>query len=138
MLDKCKAAEEKVDEIGKEMEKVKEKNATLTQDKIGTAFCLNERDDRIIALQKSLEVYEIELQDIQFELFVYEVFEQDSLQHICLLLDDALKPFIKASEKNYWAHLKRGNEKESYFIKDKNNNLFELRTKMQYHEQFIG
>jgi len=107
--------------------------------KITRHFTLYEKDAiRIFNIPHQLEVYEIELQDIQFELFVYEVFEQDSLQHICLLLDDALKPFIKASEKNYWAHLKRGNEKESYFIKDKNNNLFELRTKMQYHEQFIG
>ena len=61
MIDKCKAAEEKVEEMSKEMEKVKEKNETFARDKIGTAFCLNERDDRIIALQKSLDVFETDI-----------------------------------------------------------------------------
>jgi len=107
--------------------------------KITRRFTLYKKDAiRIFNIPQELEIYELELQNIQFELFVYEVFGQDSLQHICLMLDDASKSFMKASEKNYWAHLQKKNEKETYFIKDKNNNLFELKTKMQYHEQFIG
>jgi len=104
--------------------------------KITRHFTLNEKDAiRIYNIPQQLEVYELKLQNIRFELVVCEVFEQDSLQHVCLQLDNTSEVFTKALERHYWTHLRKSSKPETYFIKDKNNNLFELKTKLQYHEQ---
>jgi len=107
--------------------------------KIIRHFSLNVKDaKKIFNIPKKLEVFELKLQNIKFLLFIYEVFEQDSLQHIYLRLDNASEVFLKAFENNYCTSVRKKCEIETYFIKDKNNNLFELKNKMKYHEQYIG
>ena len=77
-------------------------------------------------IPQSMEVYELKLQNTLFELCPCEVFEQDSLQHMCLHLDNAPKAYLKALAHHYWTGLRKKEDRETYFIKDKNNNLFEL------------
>lgn len=77
-------------------------------------------------IPQAMEVYEVKLKNTLFELCPYEAFEQDSLQHLCLHLNSAANAYNKAFVHKYWTGLRKKNGKETYFIKDKNNNLFEL------------
>lgn len=95
--------------------------------KITRHFNLNvEEAIKSFDIPQALEVYELKLQNKLFELCPYEAFEQDSLQHMCLHLDGASDAFKKALMHNYWTYLRKKDDRETYFIKDKNNNLFEL------------
>jgi len=107
--------------------------------KITSTYTLNKEDAmRNFNIPQQVKVYELKLQNMQFQLTVYEVFELDSLEHLFLTLNNVSEIFKKACEKNYCTHLQKKGERISYFIKDNNNNLFELNNKMQYHEQSIG
>lgn len=77
-------------------------------------------------IPQAMEVYELELENKLFELCPYEAFEQDSLQHTCLHVYSPKKTYNKAYSHKYWTAFRKKNGKETYFIKDKNNNLFEL------------
>lgn len=35
--------------------------------------------------------------------------------------------FKKSNEKNYWTYLRKNNDWETYFIKDNNGNMFEIK-----------
>lgn len=81
---------------------------------------------KILNIPEEHEVYELELQNMQLELLQHEVIEQDSLQHFCFHLANASDAYQKAIKKHYSAHLRIRDGKETYYIKDKNNNLFEI------------
>jgi len=81
-------------------------------------------------IPQEAEVYELKLQDMLLELYTYEACEEDSLQHFNLELEKATNAFMKAYGKNYWTSMRKIKDKETYFIKDKNNNLFELKERM--------
>jgi len=78
-------------------------------------------------IPQEIEVYDVKLQDMLLELFAYETIEEDSLQHINLQLANIPNTIMKAVEKKYWANIRKVNDSETYFIKDHNNNLFELK-----------
>lgn len=95
--------------------------------KITRHFTLNaEEAIKSLDIPQPQDVYELKIQNMLFELCPCEVFEQDSLQHMCLHLDNAPNAFRKALAHKYWTCLRKKDGKETYFIKDKNNNLFEL------------
>lgn len=95
--------------------------------KIMRHFSLNAEDAiESFDIPQPLEVYELKLQDMLFELCPCEVFEQDSLQHMYLHKDNALNTYMKARLHNYWTSMRNKDGRETYYIKDKNNNLFEL------------
>lgn len=93
-----------------------------------------EEANKIFQVPKELEIYKLKLVNLQsegrnleLELFVHDCIEQDCLQHICLQVENASNVFQRASEKHYWAYLRKANNKETYFIKDHNENMFELK-----------
>ena len=95
--------------------------------KITKHFTLNAVDAiKNFDIPQPMEVYELKLQNMLFELCPYEVLEQDSLQHMYLHLDSAANAYMKAFAHHYWTNLRKKDGRETYFIKDKNNNLFEL------------
>lgn len=95
--------------------------------KITRHFALNvEEAINSFDIPQAMEVYELKLQNKLFELCPYEVLEQDSLEHMCLHLDSASSAYTKALDHKYWTCVRKKDGKETYFIKDKNNNLFEL------------
>jgi len=95
--------------------------------KITRHFTLSEKEAvKILHIPQQHEVYELELQNMQLELLPYEVIEEDSLQHFCFHLNNASDAYHKAIKKHYSAHLRRKDGKETYFITDRNNNLFEI------------
>lgn len=104
--------------------------------KITRKFTLRENEAlKIFRMPEQIEVVEIQLQKLKLVLFIYEVFEQDSLQHICLQLNRAAEIFGKARQNNYWTHLRKKDKSEAYFIKDNNGNMFEIRNKVLHYEK---
>ena len=98
--------------------------------KIIQQFTLNKNvSEELFQISKQIEVYKLCVNDLQFELFVHDSIEQDSLQHLCLELKDAREVYTKAKEIGYWNRLRNSDKDSTYFIRDKNKNMFELKTK---------
>ena len=106
---------------------IKEFYVGILGGKIIRHFTLNAEDAiKNFDIPQPQDVYEMKLQNMLFELCPYEVLEEDSLQHLYLHLDNPLMAYKKAFAHHYWTGLQKKDGRETYFIKDKNNNLFEL------------
>lgn len=77
-------------------------------------------------IPQAMEVYELELKNQVFDLCPYETFEDDSIQFMNLHLDGLQSKVMNAVSHHYWTSWSRKDGKDIYFIKDHNNNLFEL------------
>ncbi len=101
---------------------------------ISEQFTLSKEEaNEIFKIPKDLEIYKLKLvnlhtknQDLELELFVHETIEHDCLQHVCLQVENASNVFQKANKEHFWTHLRKSNKKETYFIKDHNDNMFEI------------
>lgn len=92
-------------------------------------FVLNkEVTKEIFNIHQAVRVYCLSLKNIEFELFVHEYLNRNTLRHTCIEIEDASNIFNLAYKKNYWAHMRKSGKKNTYFIKDKNGNLFELKS----------
>ena len=99
----------------------------ILEGKITRHFVLNQEDaSKIFDIDKQVDVYYLELENIEFELFINPVTKNTSFSHLCIEMNSADKVFIHAFEGNYWTHLRNSNERETFFIKDKNGNMSEL------------
>ncbi len=107
--------------------------------RIKNQFLLNEEDaEQIFNIRKSADVYYLSLDQVEFELFIHTNLPGDTFNHTCLTIANARKVFELANARGFWTHLRKSGDNETYFIKDKNGNLFELKNKIPYNEQFIG
>lgn len=94
-------------------------------------FTLNESDtEHIFEFRKAIKVHKLKLNNIQFELFVHESIEHDSICHICIEVPNAKELYTCAIEKDYWHRMRDTNNNKTYFIRDKNRNMFELKNKI--------
>ncbi len=85
---------------------------------------------QLFNISQEINVQYLILDQIQFELFVYSTEMANSFNHICLELENAKEIFEQAIVKNYWTFLRKTNNTETYFIKDTNNNMFEIKNKL--------
>ena len=91
-------------------------------------FVLKQEDAvQLFDINKQVDVYYLELDNIEFELFIYNNSDCKTFNHTCLEMNSGSEIFIHAQRSNYWTHLRKSNERETYFIKDKNENMFELK-----------
>jgi hypothetical protein len=81
----------------------------------------------IFNIKQSVKVVHIKCEDVDFELFVNNNTNISTFQHVCLQLKNAEEVYKKAAAKGYWAYIHKRSDKETYFIKDKMNNIFELK-----------
>ena len=86
---------------------------------------------QIFAIQRAVEVHYVEIEEIVYELFIYHDSARITFNHNCLKIDNAFGVFKQAQQNNYWTHLRARNGKETYFIKDKNGNMFELKNNIK-------
>src|SRR6056297_1344682 len=84
----------------------------------------------IFDIKSSVDVYNLKKGQVILELFVYNAKHTKNVgfQHLCLVHSEAEDIYNKAKEKGYRTYLKQGKNKKTYFIKDQNNNIFELRS----------
>lgn len=93
-------------------------------------FQLNhELSESIFNIKNDVEVRYLVNNKVTLELFIFSKFEQNQFfQHLCLQMENCDEIYKKAKENNYWTFRKKNSKNQStYFIKDKMNNLFELK-----------
>ncbi len=94
------------------------------------SFIINENlAEKIFNIKKTVEVIHLQCEDVDLELFECS---NDmivlSFNHICLQRNNAKEIYHIAKANDYKAYLHKGqNNKETYFIKDTMNNIFEIK-----------
>ncbi len=92
-------------------------------------FTLSAKDAKVIfGLRNEINAFIINCKGLVLELFVNEEWLTPSCSHICLFSDKA-EQIAQKAEKNYPLYIRRKYENDTYFIKDSNNNLFEIKYK---------
>jgi len=100
----------------------------ILKGKIKRSFTLGEElAKEIFARNDSVEVYYLQIGSLELELFVNGEEQDKSFNHICLELSNASDICKSACDNNYWTYARTSSNKETYFIKDSNENLFELK-----------
>ena len=103
----------------------------ILKGKIVGQFELTKEDAiRIFNIQQSVKVYYVKYEDFELELFIYSNLARATFHHLCIETSDAGIFYKAARQQNYQTFVRKNNEKETYFIKDKNGNMFELKIKI--------
>ncbi|MBN2787209.1 MAG: hypothetical protein JXQ69_02690 [Paludibacteraceae bacterium] len=96
--------------------------------KLENTFTLSSTDAQLIfGLNEEITAYFVSCEGIMFELFVRNKSLEKSCSHSCLLLKNATLIANRAKQKGYSLYVRKKYEKDTYFIKDLNNNLFEIK-----------
>lgn len=83
----------------------------------------------IFGINATTKIYFVNWNGIELELFVHHDSHCNKFNHICLETERAGEIFQKAAAEKYFVK-KWGDEKSpTYFIKDRNGNMFELKIK---------
>lgn len=85
---------------------------------------------RIFNIQQSVKVYYVKYEGFELELFIYPNSARATFNHVCFETSDGRGIYKAARQQNFWTFARKNNEKETYFIKDKNGNMFELKSKI--------
>ncbi len=100
--------------------------------KLSHQFHLEEEDVfRIFNIHQSVDVYYMMLGQLEFELFIYSGGGCNTFSHTCLIVENAGDIYELAKERNFWTHLRKSGNNSTYFLKDKNGNLFEIKNKVK-------
>jgi hypothetical protein len=81
---------------------------------------------KIFNIQKDVKVSYVLCKNVEFELFVHEQKMPGSFQHLCLQVRNPKQIYQSAKSAGYQTIVRETEKNTSYFIKDKNNNFFEI------------
>lgn len=81
----------------------------------------------IFGIYKEAAVQLFSCGGIDLELFVDGKIDYQSFGHVCFKSGNAKEIYRKAEEKGYKTLLRKRNSYETYFISDRNNNVFEIK-----------
>ncbi len=91
-------------------------------------FSLNkETSQKIFNTEEVVDVYLMEHQSVQFEIFVSRKKEEKLFSHVCLAYRQTNTIYEKAIKQGYETQIKRNKENNTYFIWDKSGNMFEIK-----------
>jgi len=91
-------------------------------------FSVSEEISRgLFNIMASADVYMMERQDVRFEIFISEKREKRAFSHVCLVYREAKQVYKKAVEIGYQVRVKQNPKGETYFIRDKSGNMFEIK-----------
>ena len=94
-------------------------------------FELSKEDaNKIFDIQKPVDVYYVKYEDFELELFIYPNSARATFNHLCVEMSDGQGIYKAARQQNFWTFVRTNNQRETYFIKDKNGNMFELKGKI--------
>ncbi len=86
---------------------------------------------QIFNIEKAIPVFVIKNKDLVLEVFVVNEKIKSTFNHICLELENRDEIIKKVKKDNYFCDkIKSKNKGETYFVKDKSGNLFELKEKV--------
>ena len=91
-------------------------------------FKLDKKDaNQIFNIEHPTNVCYLSFGKFDLELFVKPNKSEKTFNHICIEIEKAQDIFHEAIKRNYWNYLRKNDKTETYFIKDNNENLFELK-----------
>ncbi|MBN2442070.1 MAG: hypothetical protein JXJ04_12020 [Spirochaetales bacterium] len=82
--------------------------------------------EQIFDVQKEIEIITIGKDNLKIELFI-SISNLNNYSHICISVDDRNEIIEKVKQKNYPYKIIKKNPFDMVFIKDKSNNLFEIK-----------
>lgn len=85
----------------------------------------------IFNIDKNVKVVQVSVEGIDFELFIDGDPLLPTFAHVCFYSERAQKIMKRANQKGYHTYSHQNNSMETYFIRDTNYNLFEIKTKIQ-------
>jgi len=82
---------------------------------------------QIFNTEKETEVTVVGKKDFMAELFITGKNDHRNFQHVCIAVNDQKQVMQKAQKNNYPCTIIKRNTSDLVFIKDKSNNLFEIK-----------
>ena len=83
----------------------------------------------IFNVDKNVTVINFSVENIDFELFLDDDPPLQTFAHVCFYSERATKIMERAIQKGYRTYSRKTSLAETYFIRDINNNLFEIKIK---------
>jgi len=83
--------------------------------------------NKIFNIEKETEVIVIGKDDFSMEIFKSNKTSYYDFQHVCITVNNREKVIKKAQENNYPCTIIKRDTSDAVFIKDKSNNLFEIK-----------
>lgn len=91
-------------------------------------FSLNkETSQKIFNTEEVVDVYLMEHQSVQFEIFISYKKGKKLFSHVCLAYRQTNTIYEKAIKSGYKTLIKSNKENDTYFIWDKSGNMFEIK-----------
>lgn len=85
---------------------------------------------QIFNTDKDTEVTVVGEKDFMMELFITDKNDYINFQHVCITVNDQKQVTQKAQENNYPCTIIKRDTSDLVFIKDKSNNLFEIKQRL--------
>jgi len=85
---------------------------------------------QIFNIEKETEVTVIGKKDFMVELFIAGKNDYRNFQHVCITVNDRKQVIQKAQKSNYPCTIIKRDTSDAVFIKDKSNNLFEIKQRL--------
>lgn len=85
----------------------------------------------IFSIDKNVKVVLVSCQGIDFELFIEDNHQVQTFTHVCFQSKQAKKIMERAIQKGYRTYSRKNSLTETCFIRDTNDNLFEIKTRKE-------
>ena len=96
---------------------------------IENSFVLSPEDGSLIfGIEKQMPVYWLNCNGFIMELFVNEEVTIPNCHHTCFFTPQAMAIHTRAAKKGYSVYIRKKYEQDTYFIKDNQRNLFEIKS----------
>lgn len=86
-----------------------------------------EMTGKIFNIEKETEVIVVGKKDFMVEIFRADKTGYKDFQHVCITVDNRKQVIKKAQEKNYPCTIIKRDTSDAVFIRDKSDNLFEIK-----------
>jgi catechol 2,3-dioxygenase-like lactoylglutathione lyase family enzyme len=83
--------------------------------------------NKIFNIEKETEVTVLGKGDFSMEIFKSDKTSHNDFQHVCITVNNRVKVIQKARENNYPCIIIKRDTSDAVFIRDKSNNLFEIK-----------
>jgi len=94
-------------------------------------FTLSKKiSSQIFNIEKETEVIVVAKKDFVVELFIADKNDYRNFQHVCITVNDRKQVIQKAQKSNYPCTIIKRDTSDAVFIKDKSNNLFEIKQRL--------
>ena len=78
-------------------------------------------------VNREIDVYQMQKDEVMFEVFIYEEMITPVINHICMALENRELAAQRANEKNYKVVRIKREKNDLIFIYDKDGNIFEIK-----------